>query len=325
VSFACFACSSVLKNKQTTALYFVEYYLTLGPSLRLKQGIRIYQESERSTMVVESLEELRGAVISFEDTDPAKCKFGSTDKVGLLPSGGVRQRFRRLRRPRSDSKLNLELQFSKHEDITDSTDLDVTESENCDKPQLLSLEELTDILATANSSTDQVGTNCNAYCLSSEQKRRPPQEATKSSSDLLSIDQLTTILRHANLAEESSQGMRMDLIRGLAHLPCGASVKGGESGAALGTSHESLLLSMNESLEESLSFSQIHRTNSDYSAGITLNAVSHSCGSSVTWYEGSDIDEVTVDDDFNYMDDYFRDDDGFPLNDNEEEFDYASG
>ena len=41
----------------------------------------------------------------------------------------------------------------------------------------------------------------------------------------------------------------------------------------------------------------------DDGSGFSLNASLHSCGSSVTWYEGSDIDEISIDDEISMEDD----------------------
>ena len=48
--------------------------------------------------------------------------------------------------------------------------------------------------------------------------------------------------------------------------------------------------------KHSLAVEEIYADNDD-SSGFSLHASVHSCDSSVTWYEGSDIREISIDDD----------------------------
>lgn len=94
----------------------------------------------------------------------------------------------------------------------------------------------------------------------------------------ISIEQLTTIIRHINLCDEKGKTPRWDMIEDMAYGPPKFEWASGA---------------------ERPSPRRYGRTPDDHSqdSGYTIDAMPRSCTSSVTWYEGSNIEEVEVSDD----------------------------
>jgi hypothetical protein len=121
---------------------------------------------------------------------------------------------------------------------------------------------------------------------------------------LLNLDDLTSVLKHINMAEEAKRPIRWDLVGEMTAVLYGArpqskdasydteSADGDATTSVESTSRE--IISMMLDLDETVSSDCETTEGAD---GYALNPSAYTCASSVTWWEGSMYEEIEVSDD----------------------------
>jgi hypothetical protein len=196
-----------------------------------------------------------------------------------------------------------------------------TQNSTSSTPLLLSVQELTDLLHEANQDATvyrnkrrnrrvpaliDVNANYGKMHANVEDDTKKTSSNSQPRPHLLKLDDMTSVLKHINMAEEAKRPIRWDLIGEMTAVVYGgarnhhqpskyaAANDTDDDGTASVESTSREILTMMLEHDESVCHSDCGTASLD---GYPLNPSAYTCASSVTWFDSSLYEEIEVSDD----------------------------